>query len=770
MTLYSFKPNASIQSVDWHDPAAWAGGVVPNAPDADVDFPVVTQVSTGQTYTSFVSILTGESYAIRSLALRDYLTISGSLTISGQLTQDSYGEINLSGGTLTAGSIVNDNLYIQGDGHIVVGTLTNDGFLVGGNLTIDATELVNSGTLGGSGTTTVNVADGGFTGLSNGTLSSGTLYGGGTLALHVGSTIATDAAMITLDGGTITSRDPATGQDVALTSSLHQVAAGGTLAINSGTYHFGQLTVAGTLNLAGLNRAHLSADGLVIGPGGHLTGTGTLDSPLENDGIIQVGHFFSNTISGYGGLLVLGGAVTGSGSIEILPASAEIYIHQGYFHSGPMLEIAGPTAQHVVFDDAYGTLKLDQPESFTGVISVVSGSPGSYYSDHGADTILLPNVDFSSITGESYVGTAAGGTLTLQEASGAITLRFTGNHTLGNFTITSVPGVLSSDPVSVKITVEGHGQTPTGDFSGDAHSDILWQNANGAISTWHATGSGASDGIVQDTYDAHVATSWTAIDSFDFNGDGLADILWRNRDGTIAVWDGTPSGFTQSSYVDSSIPSTTAIVGAGDFNGDGHDDLLFRDADGSISAEPSNGSRFQIGYDSSYNHGSISTSWLVEGVADFTGDGKADILWRNTDGSLSTWNAIGSSTQGTDFRENSWFHGPIDRSWHVVGLGDFNGDGLADILWRNDNGAVSVWTSNGSGSFAENQFNASAATNWSVAETGDFNGDGQTDILWRNSAGQISIWHSTGSGWAQNTYSDGSVGTDWTIAAHHFPL
>jgi len=768
MTTYSFKPNANTASVNWHDPTVWTGGVVPNASDADVDFPTVTQTGTGSIYTSSVSILGGESFAIRSLALRDYLIVSGSLTVSGQITQYEAGEIDMSGGTLTADSLVNGAYDIQGSGHVVVGTLTNNTLIIGdGTLTIDATTLVNNGTLAaGEGTTSINVGAGGLSGFSGGTLGSGTLEAlqGGILALHAGGMIVIDAANITLSGGTITSFDPATGQNVSLTSSLQSVAAGGLLSIEGGSYHFGRLGIAGTLSVS--DAAHFASDELTVVPGGHVIGAGSLTSSVENDGVIGVGKFVDDSLPGYGGTLVLSGAITGSGSLEILPAHGSFFIHQiDYSYTGPTLEITGTVAQNVRFDDAYGTLRLDQPTGFTGAIT--TSSAGGVFTT--GDTILLPNVDFSSITGESYVGNATGGTLTLQQASGTIALRFTGNHTLGNFTITKVPGSLSSDTSSVKIIVAGHGITATADFSGDSHSDILWQNLNGAVSTWHATGSGVNDGIVQDTYDAYVATSWTAIDSFDFNGDGLADILWRNHNGAIAVWDGTKTGFVQSSYVDSSVPAATAIVGAGDFNGDGRDDLLFRDAEGGISAEPSRGNGLQIGYGHSYTHTPISTDWAVEGVADFSGDGKADILWRHANGSLSTWDAITSSTGAIDFQEDSWDHPPIDRSWHVVGLGDFDGDGRADILWRHDNGAVSVWTSTGR-SFAENQFNASAATNWSVAEVGDFNGDGLADILWRYTAGQISIWHSTGAGWAQNTYSDSSVGTDWTIAAHHFPL
>ncbi|WP_433995913.1 hypothetical protein [Bradyrhizobium genosp. L] len=37
--------------------------------------------------------------------------------------------------------------------------------------------------------------------------------------------------------------------------------------------------------------------------------------------------------------------------------------------------------------------------------------------------------------------------------------------------------------------------------------------------------------------------------------------------------------------------------------------------------------------------------------------------------------------------------GQVDASWHIAGVGDYDGNGRSDILWHNDNGAVSVWDS-----------------------------------------------------------------------------
>ena len=80
----------------------------------------------------------------------------------------------------------------------------------------------------------------------------------------------------------------------------------------------------------------------------------------------------------------------------------------------------------------------------------------------------------------------------------------------------------------------------------------------------------------------------------------------------------------------------------------------------------------------------MPSSWHVAGVGDFDGNGKSDILWQNDNGSVAIWDngAIGH-TIATG----------VPSSWHVAGIGDFNGDGKSDILWHNDNGAIAIWDS-----------------------------------------------------------------------------
>ena len=73
-------------------------------------------------------------------------------------------------------------------------------------------------------------------------------------------------------------------------------------------------------------------------------------------------------------------------------------------------------------------------------------------------------------------------------------------------------------------------------------------------------------------------------------------------------------------------------------------------------------------------------------------------------------------------------------AWHVIGAGDFNGDGKADILWQNDNGTAAIWLMDGTNSLG-GAVGSNPGPPGTIDGTGDFNGDGKADILWQNTDG-----------------------------------
>ena len=200
--------------------------------------------------------------------------------------------------------------------------------------------------------------------------------------------------------------------------------------------------------------------------------------------------------------------------------------------------------------------------------------------------------------------------------------------------------------------------------------------------------------------------------------------------------------------------SSWSVAGIGDFNGDGDADILWQQSStGSLAMWLMNGSTISSSATPTYQGSAVSpgASWSVAGIGDFNGDGDADILWRNSSGSLAEWLMDGSTitASATPTYEGSAISPP--SSWSVAGIGDFNGDGDADILWRQGStGSLAMWLMDGSTieSSATPTYQGSAVSpgsSWSVAGIGDFNGNGDADILWRNSNGSLAMWLMDGS-------------------------
>ncbi len=59
--------------------------------------------------------------------------------------------------------------------------------------------------------------------------------------------------------------------------------------------------------------------------------------------------------------------------------------------------------------------------------------------------------------------------------------------------------------------------------------------------------------------------------------------------------------------------------------------------------------------------------------------------------------------------------------------------------------------------------------NWQIQEAADYNGDGKADILWRNSSnGDVYLWDSSPGGIAAPDQDLGIAGPNWQIQAATF--
>src|SRR5437762_1553270 len=122
-------------------------------------------------------------------------------------------------------------------------------------------------------------------------------------------------------------------------------------------------------------------------------------------------------------------------------------------------------------------------------------------------------------------------------------------------------------------------------------------------------------------------------------------------------------------------------------------------------------------------------AWQVKGIGDFDGDGRADILWRNS----STGQNYIYAMNGLTIASEDYLRTVADQAWQVKGIGDFDGDRKADILWRNSStGENYIYVMNGLTIASEGYLRTVVDQAWQVKGVGDFDGDGKADILWRN--------------------------------------
>ena len=163
--------------------------------------------------------------------------------------------------------------------------------------------------------------------------------------------------------------------------------------------------------------------------------------------------------------------------------------------------------------------------------------------------------------------------------------------------------------------------------------------------------------------------------------------------------------------------------------------------------------------------------------ADFNGDFKADLVWRDNDGTFSLWTMNGIAALEGCYFSLAWSHrlrlrhrrprrrwqagdhlarraedgsglvgergrcaasvllnpSEISTTWKIVAVGDMNRDAKADLIWQHDQGWLSVWYMNGLNAISSS---FSALPTGFPTATGRFSGAGcvrrrrEADLIW----------------------------------------
>lgn len=439
---------------------------------------------------------------------------------------------------------------------------------------------------------------------------------------------------------------------------------------------------------------------------------------------------------------ILVGDLNGDGKDDILlvqGTSFFVWISNGdgtftVSNSGNAYPVSEAGLMGGLLTDLNGDGKLD-------VLAFDSATPGNVVE-------LLGNGDgtFQAATTLGALTAGAPGGMVFADFNGDGKLDFAGFSQTGQIQVTLATGtgLFANAPVSL-VTEDAtyHGcSLAAGDLTGDGKPEIVSVNCNPQADTVtvyvnNADGSFQKGIHFNSNFNKGNFPSAAAI--ADVNGDGKNDVVLTNpATGNISVLFGHGDGTLDAeapSYDTGGNPGEPALIA--DFNGDGLPDVALSDGsfnmvylqgygDGSFRAAPT--------YELPKSFGQFPTTFSVA-TGDFNGDGIPDVVIGQSANFGSTGVAVYLGKGDGTFHPGINYGGGDPFLQNVV-VADFNGDGKLDIAATdNTDNIVQILIGNGDGTFSPGAFyptdsNSNPGPTDIVA--GDFNHDGKIDLAIAN--------------------------------------
>ncbi|MDD5543997.1 MAG: FG-GAP-like repeat-containing protein [Acidobacteriia bacterium] len=462
----------------------------------------------------------------------------------------------------------------------------------------------------------------------------------------------------------------------------------------------------------------------------------------------------------------------GSGGLAIFLGNGD-----GTFHN-PVIFSAGDSPEHVAVADLNGDANLDivVVNKFSNNVQVFLGNgngtiqPPIAYAvgqqpsfvgiqdlngDGKLDLILLnlSNLNFSILFGNGdgtfigprYFPTGTDATIVKSadlRTDGSVDLLIANQHDnsvttlLGNSDGTF--GNPFATPFKISVLVSSPSATPSseaiGDFNGDGKPDVAVAELDGgAVSILL----GAGDGTLLNPANFTAGRNPMSVSVGDFNGDGKADLAVANygdlpthgsTPGSVSILLGNGDGTFQSA-VSSAAGTHPQSVVVGDFNQDGKLDLAV--VDNGVSGADPGGVKILLGNgDGTFQTPSslaVGTNPNALALGDFNGDGKADLA-------VTTLGPGGSSKIAILLGNgNGTFQSPVmyatDSGPQWLAVGDLNADGKSDLVVAHCCGSqdTTYLLNNGDGTFAPEVHLTAGGSSLSLVLT-DFSGDGKPDL------------------------------------------
>jgi serralysin len=298
-------------------------------------------------------------------------------------------------------------------------------------------------------------------------------------------------------------------------------------------------------------------------------------------------------------------------------------------------------------------------------------------------------------------------------------------------------------------------QNLVSNMDGSLHDDVLFQNSATGQIIFQNMNAGAASGYGNVL--GSLPSGWRLVGSDDFTGDGRADALVQNTNTgaiyTLNIASGTPVW----GVVNTGLTSAYQAIASGDVTRDGTADVLVRDTATGITyiADLNAGGSF-----GSWLLGpNLGTAWRTVGLGDFNRDGASDVLVQNIADGTTYYRDVVNSEWGL-------VSGAIGSQWVAREPADINGDGYADVVFRNTTTSDIWWVNMLGGTNAGWGVVASGLAGWDVRGSADVDNDGWRDVIVQNTSNGTTYYADMNAGafggWG--TVS-GALGTQWLAVA-----
>jgi hypothetical protein len=262
----------------------------------------------------------------------------------------------------------------------------------------------------------------------------------------------------------------------------------------------------------------------------------------------------------------------------------------------------------------------------------------------------------------------------------------------------------------------------TADFNNDGKLDLATaNNGGGTVSVLLGNG----DGTFPTALTFATGCDPRSLAAADLNNDGKLDLATANSDNTMSVLLGNSGGTFQPPISTAILPQPLAVVAA-DFNGDGKMDLVYTSYGlnggwGSVEVLQGDGLGGFVARQQYQIHTQEPTGLAV---ADLNADGQPDVVTANLEFTVCVLLADWDGTLSYNFDSSNLEAGSYGGD---VAVGDFNSDGIPDLVVTGGYTAVNFLAGHGDGTFAAPVLSPALMGMWLAAT--DFNGDGRLDVL-----------------------------------------